>query len=188
MRSPLASSRRTWLGVCLSLARKTGIAVRWIRLGFVAAGVVTGPLALLVYLGIYADLYASDKDRGAPNVDRRQLLTAIGGSAAAVLTLYAASLVLHFALAWGFVRLTGEAFLLGPLGWMQVWQHFLVVAALLICLPFSALSGLPVPHAWAGTLRKVAMALVGIYAVILCFGLASTLVAILLRLVDSVAI
>jgi hypothetical protein len=60
----------------------------------------------------------------------------------------------------------------GDWAWLAWRGDSLFTWALLLALPVAALSALPVPAAWAATLRKVAWALVAVYAVALCFGLA----------------
>ena len=50
---------RRWLGVCAAISEQTGTPVGLVRWGAVLLGVVTGPVALIIYIGVFLALYLS---------------------------------------------------------------------------------------------------------------------------------
>lgn len=56
---------------------------------------------------------------------------------------------------------------------------------LVLALPVAAISALPVPKVWANTLRKTVHAGLAVYAIWLCYGIASVIVGIILSSVGQ---
>ncbi len=59
--------------------------------------------------------------------------------------------------------------------------------ALALTLPLAVLSALPLANAWDYTLKRLVQALLALYGLILCFGIASFLVGIILDVVSDFA-
>jgi hypothetical protein len=66
-------------------------------------------------------------------------------------------------------------------GWLPDWRGYFLFWALMYCLPVRAVAALPVTANWDATLRKTADAGMALYAVVLCFGVASALTGAIVR-------
>lgn len=185
--SGLASEDRRWLGVCLDVAQRLSIEPFVLRLGFVLLGIVTGPVALIVYLGIYFGLYLFSKDRDRPFVNGLKLLKTLVGTVATALALYGATRGL---MALGLVfyeRFMGKAPILEQWNWLEISQNTFLFCTLFLLTPIAILSALPVPNAWDYTGKKIVQAGLAVYAVLLSLGIASFVVGIILLLVEEIA-
>lgn len=177
---PLSSSRREWLGVCLSLSERFGFAPQAWRVVFVVAGLLTGPVALLIYLGLYAEQY-HDAGGEAPRIDRARMGRVVGGAGAALIGMF----VLTGAGLWA-VDAVYERILHRPLT-PGVWGNFrdnfalTFVGAAVAFLPFAVLTSLPLANGWDETLIKVLKAGYALFAFLLCLGFASYLAGALIE-------
>ncbi len=160
----------------------TPLAVRAVA---VLAG-VTGPLAILGYIGLYAFFQVTGPRPLTPPVDKMRLAVRTGGAFIAVvalnaLTRYAVDLVFY----------GHEQFLkrsvpgLGEWGWLPIRGDELFFWALVICVPLAALSGLPLARHWDHSLKRVWQAGLALYAMALSFGLAAIIVGIILDIVKD---
>jgi len=173
--APPAEETRRWLGVCAAISEQTGISPFFIRAGAVLLGLVTGPLALVVYIGAYLILHFSDRT-DAPPIEKWTLTKYVLG-------IILGALLLRY-VAWGFVALIeyGYGLLLQePLRLSGLWNMLEYKEAgwffwALFCLiPVAVLAGLPVPSQWRNTLRKLFEAGLALYALVLCFGVGCAL-------------
>jgi phage shock protein PspC (stress-responsive transcriptional regulator) len=170
---------RVWLGVCLAASRQFGFEVRYVRVGAVLLGLVLPllPFVLLAYLGCYAVLHYAGELPEAKPVDWWGFAKVVGGVFAGILALHLLGiLALEGVQRLVFRFLQTQPQLPGEWAWLAWRGGSLFLWAMLITLPLAALSALPVPPLWRGTLRKVAYATVALYAVALCFGVACYLV------------
>lgn len=186
LRTGLAAESRAWLGVCTALSERIRTDPFRVRLAFVLLGVVTGPLALIVYLGIYFELYASSRKRGAPPIEWTRLFTSLFATMAAAAAFYGGTRGLFALAASLFERFTAGPLVLGPTGWLDAYHNILLTGVLFLSLPIAALSALPLPDQWDRTGKRVAQAVFAVYAVVLSLGIASAAVGIILHVVEEV--
>ena len=73
----------------------------------------------------------------------------------------------------------------GDWGWLQYYEPTYFYLACLSVIPLGILSGLPMANAWGHSLKRLAQAIVALYSVLLCFGLASIIVGVILDRVDA---
>jgi phage shock protein PspC (stress-responsive transcriptional regulator) len=170
---PPSTADCRWLGVCATLADLAGLNVTVVRLVTFAAGLVSGPFALIAYLIAYAILRFTVMDAPAP-VQKVGLAKSIIGTTALALVFYGCARGMLWLTAYAYGRFTQEALVLGnKWTWYDGKQGSYLFWILMFALPLAALSALPVPKAWSATLKKVAQACMAVYAVILTFAVAS---------------
>lgn len=175
-----------WLGVVSYWAKTSGIPAWALRTLLVVLGLVTAPLLLSVYIGVYAWLRTS----GHPGFQRplrwgrllfQPLLTTILTTA------------LHFA---GFYAIKGihgvyDLLLKRPMpeiaewAWFQVEGQRMWMAALLLLLPFSVLGALPLTNSWDYSIRRLTQAGIALYAIAVSFGIASFITGLILAFVQE---
>jgi len=183
----LSADDRIWLGVCGGLAEYLGMETRTARLVAVLAG-VTGPLALLVYLGLYAEMYFASEGLDVPRVDKARLAKYALGTLAAAVALHAATRIV-VAIATGlYLRLAQQEVLplLGQWNWLEREASFMLFLVVALLLPIAALGGLPLAGQWDRTAKRVVQAGLAVYALLLSFGIASFLVGLILDAVQNV--
>ena len=173
-----------WLGVCAFNADRFGVAPWILRISFVLFG-ITGPLAVFCYLAGYAEYYLSTEKEERPAI-------AYGSLAIRIITPLAATIVLRWGaykfldlLAFGYLKAFNEPIpALGKWDWIALHDgtcFFLVCASV---IPLSIISGLPLANAWGHSLKRLVQALVALYFIFLCFGIAAVLVGLVLQRVE----
>ncbi len=176
----LSLENRVWLGVCASLAAYLEVHVRLVRAAAFLLGLLTGPIAIVAYLAIYARMHRAAGDN-APRIAWQHLLLRTG---CILLTALALHVFGRMAL-WG-VRFAMDAYLkrpapvLGGWGWLEVHSGEVLFYALAITLPLAILSAMPVAEGWNHTLKRVAEALLALYGLIISFGIACYLTGVIL--------
>ncbi len=176
-----AEVKPVWLGVCAYNADRFGVSPWAVRLATVGLGLVTGPVAFFCYLIAYGEFYMASDEKERPTINFGQLaLRAIVPLAAAFALRWAAYKLLDL-IAYGYVKAFSEPFPpLGKWDWLTFYDgtiFFLICASI---IPISILSGLPLANAWGHSLKRLAQALVALYFMALCFGIASMLVGLIL--------
>lgn len=178
---PKEADERRWLGVCVAIGEQTGVSPTAIRLGALAIGLITGPFALVVYIGIFLVLYFSGRT-DTPPIEK-------WGLAKYVLGLIVGALVLRY-VAWGFLVLLEYGYglvfkeglyLSGLWNWLENNDGSLFFWTLFFCVPVAVLAGLPVPSPWRNTLRKLFEAGLALYTVALCFGVGCAVAGAILK-------
>ena len=179
--TPSAEDSRRWLGVCAAISEQTGISPVLVRLGAVVAGVITGPLALITYIGAYLILHFS-KRTDTPPIEKWTVTKYVLG------VIFGALLLRY--VAWGFVVLIEYGYgllfqeplnLYGLWNWLANNDGALFFWTLFLLLPVAILAGLPVPPHWRNTLRKLFEAGLAVYALVLCFGVGCALAGAILQ-------
>jgi len=183
----LSTDDRVWLGVCGGLAEYLGTETRAVRLVAVLAG-VTGPLALLAYLGVYAEMYFASEGLNVPRVDKARLAKYALGTLAAAVAFHAATRIVVAMATALYLRLAQQDLLpvLGQWNWLEREASFMLFLVLALLLPIAALSGLPLAGQWDRTGKRVVQAGLALYALMLSFGIASFLVGLILDAVQNV--
>ncbi|MEK7794459.1 MAG: PspC domain-containing protein [Candidatus Hydrogenedentota bacterium] len=176
-----------WLGVCSTLAERFAIEAIWVRVAFVAAGFLTGPIAVLVYLGLFLNFYVTAPGRERPNVDWWELPRSLFVTTAWAAGLYAIGRSAFWGADQAWAALVNEPLLLGKFGWLEPRQGRYLFWTLFVGLPLTALSAMPLRNDWDYTWRRIAQAGLAIYAVVISFGIGSLAAGIILRAVDVFA-
>ncbi|HOE66112.1 MAG TPA: PspC domain-containing protein [Candidatus Hydrogenedentes bacterium] len=178
-----------WLGVCGGVARCLGMEPLPVRLVAVLLGLALGPIAMLAYVGGYFALYfGAPRAKNVPEISWRRFARTLTIIAALAFVLHAgAMLFLDFALRL-YVHYAGVSLTdLAPWTWLEKDRAELFWGTLAFAAPFAMLGGLPAANSWPGTAYKVAQAIVALYAVILCFGIASALAGMILQTGKTIA-
>lgn len=171
-----------WLGVCLHIARTASLPAWLIRCAAVILGLFGAPLMLIVYMGAFFFF----RFQGVLETKEQVHLFRCAGhlfiTAFLIILFYCAGKYGLEGIAWAH-----QYFLKQPLpdlaewGWLASQQQALLFWALFLLLPPALLSALPVPSGWALSLKRAAQAGVTLYAVLIAFGLASSIAGILLQ-------
>lgn len=170
-----------WLGVCVFNADRFGVSHWIVRLFAVLLGLVTGPVAIFCYLAAYAEYYLAIDAKDRPQVAYGQLALRVVAPLAVAIGLRWGTYKLLDLIAYGHERLFRES--LPPLGKWNWIDQYEGTAFFLLCasvIPVSILSGLPLANAWGHSMKRLAQALVALYFMALCFGIASVLVGVIL--------
>lgn len=176
---------RVWLGVCGWIAGMIDMPPRLVRVGAVCLG-VTGPLALLGYLGAYAAMrMGTPKEKREP-IDWLGVVWRVGVVFALLIALRTGFGYLlrglEIAYSEGMERGLPE---MGDWGALRYRAGTYYGYALFCCVPLAALSALPLHGGWGKSLYRFAQALVTLYAIALCYGTAEFLVGIILDFVKQ---
>lgn len=185
----LSTEDRVWLGVCGGIAEYLGMNPGAVRLAAVAVG-VTGPLALVAYLVLYAEMYISaDDNPDLPLIDKVKLFKYTAGILAALAAFHVGTRV--------FLGLTGKVYMrvmerqtlpsLEGWDWLEYNASLFVFWAVAALTPVAALSALPLKGEWQRTGDRVLQAGLGLYALLLSLGMASFVVGLILQAVKGLA-
>ncbi len=173
-----------WLGVCANLAERTGLRPWVIRCFAVLIGLATGPLALLVYLAGFAELYFTVPRARRPHVN---LMRVVGLPTLAVLiavalhvgTQYVIDLVLY-----GFkTYLRPEVPPLGEWDWLRPRAGKMLFSVIAFVVPLGMLSALPLARRWDHSLKRLMQAILCLYGIALSLGIALVITGLVLSIV-----
>jgi phage shock protein PspC (stress-responsive transcriptional regulator) len=185
-RGPESSPNRRWLGVCHWAAEKFSMPPWAVRTMAFIMGLVAAPLALMAYAGLWFWLSTTG---ALPPAGRLRPLRLAWRLAATVLVAVGLQMGakytfkgLAFAMENWAKRPVPQ---LGQWGWYLEQQGSLLFWTLFLSLPVALLSALPMAGGWDRTLRRAAQAMLALYAVVICFGLASVLAGIILQTVHE---
>ncbi len=185
-RGPESSPNRRWLGVCFWMSEQSGLPPWAVRLMALMLGLATGPLALTVYAGVWFWLRATGALPAGGRLRPVRLAWRLAVTVLVSVALYLGAEYAYKGLVFAMItwakRPVPET---GPWGWYLQEQGTLVFWTLLLCLPVALLGGLPMAGGWDRTLRRVSQALLALYAVAVCFGLASAIAGIILQIVSD---
>ena len=180
---------RVWLGVCAGLGERLGVAVGVVRLGAVLAGLLTGPVALVLYIAAYIEMYVSSRAGETPRINPLLVAKRAAAGVAAVVAMDVGTRVVLLLMEKAYLRVMLRDVLpdLGSWDWLRPDQAFLLFCALFLCTPFLVLSALPMANQWDETCRRLGQAGLAVYALILSAGIASRLAGMLLLVVQDLA-
>lgn len=178
--------RVIWLGVAFSLSERFGLEAWMVRLGFFVAGLCTGPLAVIAYLGAYAEMLYRNPDRPYPPVDWTRVIVRTGGVIlVAVLLGWGLDYILYGIEYLHQMALNEPLSKSGEWDWIYTRRDAYNGYVYLICVPLAFLSGFPLANAWDKTLLRIAQAGLCVYGLFLAYGVAGVLTGIVLRLVED---
>ncbi len=175
-----------WLGVCARLAARYSIPVSVVRGGFLILGLLTWPIALVAYIVVFFVMFFTWEGT-FPSLEWSRLTKWTIGALAVILMLHLGA----FYAIKGIRLLTGmflplDAALLASWDWLAGWKNTLLFWTLAMCVPLSVLGALPMVNGWDYSARRLTQAGIAIYAAALSFGIASSLVGIILQVVQKV--
>jgi len=175
-----------WLGVCVHWADQLGVPLAGLRALCVAAGVITGPLAISAYIAAYAVRWWSlPKDTRPAIAWPRVGWNVFTAFVIAILLARAGSFFL-WAVDTGYERVFDETIpSLGSWGWIKGSAPGYYTLAILCAVPLAVLSGLPLANGWDYSIKRLYLALLTLYGVMLSYGAASYIVGIALQLSDQ---
>lgn len=176
-----------WLGVCSALADRLNIEPIWVRVAFVAAGLLTGPIAVLAYLGLFFNFYLTAPERERPAVDWWELPRSLFATTAWAVGLYAIGRLAFWGADQAWAAFVNEPLLPGKFGWLEPRHGQYLFWTLFVGLPLTALSAMPLRNDWDYTWRRITQAGLAVYAVVISFGVGSLAAGIILRAVDVFA-
>jgi hypothetical protein len=161
----------------------------WVRLAFVLLG-VTGPIIVAIYLGLYFDMYLNSDPEGIPRIDKARAIQSPLFCVAAAGALHLIARLLLYAIPVAYERYAGMGRLsdLGGWDWLRTHATVLLFCVLSGALPFALLSALPLSNQWDHSLKRVAQAILALYAVTLAFGIACFLVGMILHVVREFSV
>jgi phage shock protein PspC (stress-responsive transcriptional regulator) len=172
-----------WLGVCARLSERMDIEVWYIRALAIILG-VTGPLAVVLYLGLYAEMYYNAEDKERPTIVRSNVVKRFAMTFGVAFSLFVGthygSKLIYFLNA---SLLRRPQPVLGPWGWIEEKQGTFFLLTLLFLLPLAMLSAMPLANAWDQSLKRILQAGLAVYGLVLSFGIASLVVGIILSVV-----
>lgn len=181
-------SDRVWLGVCAGIARKLDVDATIVRIVAVLIGIVFPlvPLLLIAYVAVFLwDYYTTEEGVFDP-IEPLKLVKALAGVLAVALALHYGTRALLIFISHAYQMVMVQPLVLERRwGWITSDAGSWLFWVLAIGLPLAALSALPVPKAWAGTLKKTVQAGLALYAVWLCFGIACVIAGVILQSVDE---
>lgn len=183
--APATIPGAVWLGVCAHNAARFGVDPWMVRAAAFVLGLLVGPLAFLCYLGGYAEWYISTPAKSRPSIDWLAVARRSAGPIVALVLLRWGGGKAESLISYGYERIAGGP--VPPLGawaWLQFYEGAAFYLIFLTVLPMGVMSGLPLANAWGYSLKRLAQALVALYGVLVCFGLASILAGTILDRVE----
>ncbi len=181
-----SSPNRRWLGVCHWAAERSGLPPYAVRAMVLLLGLVTAPLALAAYALVWFWLRAVGALPDAGRLRPVRLVWRLAITVFLAVALYLGAKygfrALAFAMENWAKRPVPE---LGQWGWYLQEQGSLLFWTLFLTLPVALLGALPMAGGWDRTLRRVSQAMLALYAVVICFGLASVVAGIILQTVHE---
>jgi hypothetical protein len=153
--------------------------------GALLLGLLTGPFALIAYLGAYLEMYFSSERRMQPAMDPVKLLKTLLQTLLIAVSMFVASHFVLIGIRAAYQKLFGEDVpAMGGLAWLEGSGFGLFLLVLIGTLPLAALSALPMADGWDETAGKLYKAVLALYAVALSLGIAAYLVGVMLGFVQ----
>jgi hypothetical protein len=182
---PVDESDGILLGVCDYWGERWGWEPVQLRILLCALGALTGPAAVLVYLGGYAE-WRSRKKRGG--VKWREPLRRFGEVALASGVLFVTAKLSLAGMQWIYASVFQKPLLLSEWGLLESGQGAMAAGVVLMLGPLAALGGMPVKGTWGNRIRSGVQIGLGGYGVLVAVQIAYALTGFLLRVVDRLAV
>ena len=186
----LSTDNRVWLGVCAGVAQHFGFSRGWVRLAAVLLG-VTGPIALIIYLTVYIEMYTVSRGSSIgdriPRVNWLRVVSHLVGATVAAVAIHAAARLVPRLVEMAYLRILPDNALPAPgqWGWLELNAPSMLFFALMLALPIGALAALPAANQWDRTGKLLMQAVLALYALAVCFGIACQVVSIILDAVQA---
>ena len=164
-----------WLHVCRSLSTRWGYDVRIVRAAFLAFGFLTGPVALITYLGLFFEQYFGSRGKRSVRIDEDRVLRTAAKAVLVTAALYGSAYGLLRTAEWSYLRFFSNDWSIGGWGWLPRYQHIQFFCVLVTLTPVAVLSAMPLPNQWDRTLERCVRAGWVLYAALLCAGIAAAL-------------
>lgn len=173
-----------WLGVCSGVATRMDLEPWVVRVLSVLIGIVSGPVAVLAYIGLYLFMR-----KASGRVQPLDTLRIAGRGAAAFLI----PLALHIGSGY-LLRLifyVHEEYLkqpvpdIGQWDWLEASRDEYFFYAFMTAVPLAVLSAMPLAKGWDYTIKRMSQACIALYGIALSFGIASFVVGIILEFVQD---
>jgi phage shock protein PspC (stress-responsive transcriptional regulator) len=175
----LSKEDRVWLGVCGGIGEYLEFPAWLVRMMAFLLGITTGPLSIIVYLGVYFWFHASAEE-DVPPIPKARALWRVVSTGLVVLALHMGTLGVVWLIFFVQDRYLHRALPeLGDWGWITVRSDELLFWVLSISLPLAVLSAMPLSNAWDYSLKRFVQAVVALYGLALSFGIASLLVGLI---------
>lgn len=154
--------------------------------GFVVLLALSGPVVLVAYLAVYFEMYLTSEEDMFPRISKRKVAMYLLGTAGGVLGFHVATQGALAAMIYLYMRITEKgAPVLGQWGWLEADAGWMFFAALCALMPLALFSALPLSNRWDQTGKRLVQAGVALYALVLCLGIASALVGVILLVVEA---
>ncbi|MBI1319230.1 MAG: hypothetical protein GC168_09835 [Candidatus Hydrogenedens sp.] len=178
--------RPVWLGVCAFWADQLGIPVAGLRALCFVAGLITGPLAVSIYIAAYGVRWWGFPKDARPIIDWVRMGWNVATAIIIAILLARAGSLFLWAVDWGYERVFDEAVpALGQWGWIKGEAPGYYSMAVFCAVPLAVLSGLPLANGWDYSVKRLYLAILTLYGVMLSYGAASYLVGIALQLSEQ---
>lgn len=175
---------RHWLGVCVAIGDRRRMDPKLLRIGFVLLGLVTGPMALIVYCIAYiGDVIRNPNDY--PKANGRAASWQIMRALVIALALYFGAWVVLYGANELYTTFIGGMAELEQFGAVMEYDRRALFFVLFAALPMALLSGLPMAHRWDRTMALLSNTVLALYAVFLSLGVSSTLAGYLLSVFQN---
>ena len=184
---PTVAQPDGWLHVCRSLAERRGYDVRIVRAAFVAFGILTGPVALIAYLGLFFEHYFGSGGKRSIRMDEDRVLRTAAKAVLVTAALYASAYGVLRAAEWSYIRFVSNDWSIGGWDWLSRYQHIQFFCVLITLTPVAVLSAMPLPNQWDRTLERCVRAGWVLYAAFLCTGIAAALAGSILGILRDFA-
>lgn len=182
------AGKPVWLGVAIYYAGKYKLPAWALRALFILIGLVTGPVALMLYMVAFIVLRVRGAVKSpAPFHPTRVVLN----------PLFTGGLMTFFYLGgiYGIqgIRMAHEKYLersvppLSEWAWLEIEATHMFCGALIFLLPLALFSAMPLANRWDYSLKRFTQAGVVLYAIAVSFGLASFITGIILNFVNEFA-
>ncbi|MCP4639613.1 MAG: PspC domain-containing protein [bacterium] len=186
----LAWPDRVWLGVCGGLGRALGVEPGVVRLIAVLLAVIFPlvPILLLGYITAFLVAYFRSPAEALPRVAWGKMVQSFFGFIGTAVALFAGSLVILLFITHMYRHFMGQELVVDPRwAWLIEKNRAAFAWCIAILGPLAIIRALPTRVAWQKTLKKVTQAGLALYAMGVCFGIASLMVGIILLVVDQVS-
>lgn len=169
------------LGVCCRIANKVKIGPAWVRASFILLTLITGPAAILIYMGIYFEMHHIYPEMKKESINWSGIGKRVLATIACLVLFYAATKGVLFCARYMFgAFFPDEELVAGKWDWLEVYEIKLLIVMLFVTIPVALLGSMPVPSGWRETLKKLVRAEEATYLLVLSLGIASSLTGILL--------
>jgi hypothetical protein len=152
------------------LAAETGVPVGAVRGLFLLLGLVTWPIALWIYLGVYFAQVIAGRDAGDEGPNGGRVVVAVLGAIAWIAILFAIGWGVQWIGASMFERFLDKQLFVDAWVWLPRYQIIMVLGVTLIALPLTVLGALPLANGWDLTLKKYGQAVIALYGAALMIG------------------